>query len=72
MAAGVAMGEDDDHRTGLARLSILALIVGIVTGFGAIVFRDLIGFIHNLLFLGRVALRYDANAFTYSVKMYPT
>ncbi len=62
--AGLAPAPDDDHRIGLARLSILALMVGIVTGFGAVGFRDLIGFIHNLLFLGQFAVRYDANAFT--------
>ena len=30
----------------------LALIVGCVTGLGAVMFRALIGFVHNLLFLG--------------------
>jgi chloride channel protein, CIC family len=36
----------------------------VVTGFGAIVFRNLIGLIHNALFLGQFAMRYDANRFT--------
>ncbi len=63
-AAGDAAAQDDDHRLGLARLSLLALVVGVVTGFGAIAFRDLIGLIHNLLFLGQFAVRYDANTFT--------
>ena len=45
-------------------LSMLALVVGVVTGFGAVVFRDLIGLIHNVLFLGQFAVRYDANLFT--------
>jgi len=52
------------HRIGLAYLSLLALGVGIITGFGAVGFRDLIGLIHNLLFLGQFAVRYDANLFT--------
>ena len=52
------------RRIGLVHLSVLALIVGVVTGFGAIVFRDLIGLIHNALFLGKIAVRYDANLFT--------
>jgi CIC family chloride channel protein len=39
-------------------------LVGIVTGFGAVLFRDLIGLIHNLMFAGRLAWRYDANVFT--------
>jgi len=55
---------DDIPRIGLARLSVLAVLVGIVTGFGAVVFRDLIGLLHNLLFLGQFIVRYDANLFT--------
>ena len=31
----------------------LALVVGVVTGFGAVVFRALIGLVHNVLFLGQ-------------------
>jgi chloride channel protein, CIC family len=60
-----AEAADHDIRpVGLVWLSLLALIVGIVTGFGAVGFRDLIGLIHNVLFLGHVAFRYDANLFT--------
>ncbi len=56
--------DDDIRRISLVHLSLLALIVGVVTGFGAVVFRDLIGLIHNALFLGKIAVRYDANLFT--------
>ena len=56
--------DDDIRRIGLVFLSVLALVVGIVTGFGAVGFRDLIGLIHNVLFLGQFAVRYDANLFT--------
>jgi chloride channel protein, CIC family len=49
---------------GLFRLSLIAILVGIVTGFGAIAFRGLIGFIHNLLFLGHFSFFYDANIYT--------
>jgi chloride channel protein, CIC family len=55
---------EEGLRIGLAYLSALAFIVGIVTGFGAVVFRDLIGLIHNVMFLGDLAIRYDANHFT--------
>src|SRR5580658_836967 len=55
---------DDLRRISLVYLSILALIVGIITGLGAVAFRDLIGLIHNLLFLGRFSFHYDANLFT--------
>jgi CIC family chloride channel protein len=49
---------------GLFRLSLIAIFVGIVTGFGAIAFRALIGFIHNLFFLGHFSFFYDANVHT--------
>ncbi len=48
----------------LVQLSLLALGVGVITGFGAVLFRDLIGLIHNLLFTGRAVIHYDANIFT--------
>jgi chloride channel protein, CIC family len=56
--------EEEVRRIGLSLLSVLALFVGIVTGLGAVLFRDLIGFVHNFLFLGQFAFRYDANVFT--------
>ena len=51
-------------RVGLVRLSIFAVIVGIVTGIGAVFFRALIGLIHNIAFFGVVSIDYDANVFT--------
>jgi chloride channel protein, CIC family len=57
-----AVAEAPPLRSGA--LAILALFVGIVTGFGAVAFRALIGLIHNLLFLGRFGFDYDANIFT--------
>jgi chloride channel protein, CIC family len=48
----------------LVTLCALAFGLGIATGIGAVIFRDLIGFIHNLAFLGRPQVRYDANLFT--------
>jgi CIC family chloride channel protein len=55
---------DDGRGLNLFQLSVLALVVGTVTGFGAVAFRALIGLIHNLFFTGRIALTYDANVFT--------
>jgi chloride channel protein, CIC family len=57
----------DDESTApipLRWLCILAFVVGIVTGFGAVVFRGLIGLVHNVLFLGRFSFPYDASQFT--------
>ena len=51
-------------RFGLIRMSGLAFSVGVVAGVGAFVFRELIGLVHNVLFLGRLAFDYDANLFT--------
>jgi CIC family chloride channel protein len=56
--------DDESLRIGLPYLSVLAFVVGIITGFGAVVFRALIGLIHNVLFLGHLAITYDANLFT--------
>jgi chloride channel protein, CIC family len=61
--ANVAQREDS-RRLSLFRLCLLALVVGVVTGIGAVLFRDLIGLIHNLMFAGRLTWRYDANVFT--------
>ena len=58
-------GESVSHPSvGLFRLSLIAIFVGAVTGFGAIGFRGLIGLIHNLFFLGRISFLYDANTYT--------
>ncbi len=51
-------------RVGLFRLSLLAIVVGVVTGFGAVGFRALIGLFHNVAFLGLFQFAYDASLFT--------
>ncbi len=42
----------------------LAILVGVVSGFGAVAFRALIAFFHNLFFLGKLSIVYDANLHT--------
>ncbi|MBS0518426.1 MAG: chloride channel protein [Proteobacteria bacterium] len=54
----------ETHPVGLVILCCLALVVGVVTGFGAVLFRDLIGLVHNIFFLGEFVVSYDANLFT--------
>jgi len=49
---------------GIALMCLLALLVGVVGGIGAWIFRLLIGLVHNALFLGEAALHYDANLHT--------
>jgi CIC family chloride channel protein len=48
----------------LCRLVLLAVITGIAAGLGAVVFRAMVAFSHNLLFLGTFSLYYDASLHT--------
>lgn len=63
-AAPAATPDDDAHPVSLYQLCFYAFLVGIVTGIGAVVFRGLIGGVHNALFLGRLSFTYDASRFT--------
>ncbi len=58
------MEGDESRQLPLAQLALLALGLGVVTGIGAVLFRDLIGLIHNLFFTGQALIHYDANVFT--------
>ncbi len=60
----MVMDGEENRQLPLAQLSVLALGLGVVTGLGAVLFRDLIGLIHNLLFAGQAVVHYDANIFT--------
>ena len=62
--AAVAETPQNPPRLGLLPLALLALVVGLITGIGAVVFRGLIGLIHNLLFLGKLSFVYNASLFT--------
>lgn len=54
----------EPHPLSLWFMCGIALAVGVTTGFGAVFFRDLIGVVHNLLFLGHLSVAYDARLFT--------
>ncbi|HEY8033613.1 MAG TPA: chloride channel protein [Methylocella sp.] len=45
-------------------MGLCALAVGVIAGFGAVVFRAMIGGFHNLLFLGLWSFDYEANVHT--------
>ncbi len=45
-------------------ISLLSVLIGIVAGVGAALFRWLIGLFHNLFLLGSWSIGYDANAHT--------
>ncbi|HQT45778.1 MAG TPA: chloride channel protein [Acidocella sp.] len=49
---------------GLLQLSLLAMAIGIITGLGAVVFRALIGLVHNVMFLGKLSFAYNSSVFT--------
>ena len=51
----------DSRQVGIVALSLMAVVIGVVTGLGAIVLRLLISVIHNIAFLGRFSFVYDAN-----------
>ena len=53
-----------ERRVTLLVICCCAILLGTVTGAGAVVFRDLIGLVHNLFFLQRLSIPYDANHFT--------
>ena len=53
-----------DDRKGIIIFYVLAVLVGGVAGFGAVVFRGLIALFHNLFFLGTFSFSYNANAHT--------
>jgi len=48
----------------LVYVCFLAFLVGVIGGLGAVVFRALIAFVHNLLFLGHISAFYDSSIFT--------
>jgi chloride channel protein, CIC family len=52
---------EDERRVSLLVLCGLALIVGVMTGFGAVALRWLIGFFHNVFYNGTFSIWYDAN-----------
>jgi chloride channel protein, CIC family len=54
-----------EHKPlGEIMLVLLAFSTGVVAGLGAVFFRGLIAFFHNLLFLGVFSFSYDANVHT--------
>lgn len=54
----------DTENRSIVLLCVLAIFVGVIAGIGAWIFRLLIGFFHNLLFLQKFDFHYDANIHT--------
>src|SRR5579859_3033876 len=51
----------EQRRVSLLTLCGLALVIGIMTGLGAVAFRALIALVHNLSYNGKLSILYDAN-----------
>jgi len=51
-------------RFGVIGMTLLAVVVGLITGVGAWVFRELIGLVHNVFFLKTFQFAYDSSVFT--------
>ncbi len=56
--------ESPERSVNLFVFSLIAVVLGIVTGLGAALFRVLISLVHNLLFFGKLSAVYDANVYT--------
>ncbi|HZZ63708.1 MAG TPA: chloride channel protein [Roseiarcus sp.] len=54
-------GRRDERRVGLLVLCLLALVIGVMTGVGAVALRGLIGLIHNAFTNGVFSFHYNAN-----------
>jgi CIC family chloride channel protein len=60
-AASNAASAADERKVNLLVLCGLALMVGVMTGCGAVALRALIGFFHNVFYNGTFSFLYDAN-----------
>lgn len=58
------LSPQNDRPLSALNLTLVSVAVGVVAGLGAALFRAMIGLIHNLLFLGKFDLFYDANSHT--------
>ena len=55
---------EQDRQVSLWVMGAFGLAVGVVAGYGAVVFRALISLVKNLLYYGHVSAQFDANIFT--------
>jgi chloride channel protein, CIC family len=54
----------EERPVSLAEMSAIALVIGVLTGGTAVLFRAMIAAVHNLAFLGIVSFYYDPNLHT--------
>ena len=61
LASPSRLQAESEARVNLLLLCLLAVLIGVATGVGAVALRALIGLIHNLCYDGRFSFNYDAN-----------
>ncbi|WP_224408123.1 chloride channel protein [Afifella sp. IM 167] len=61
--AGAGTEEEQERVLSLPALCLVAVTIGVVAAVGAVLFRFMIAFVHNLAFNGRIGFYYDANHF---------
>lgn len=61
LIAARAKSTGEGRRVSLLSLCGLALAIGVMTGFGAVVFRALIALVHNLFYNGQLSFVFNAN-----------
>jgi chloride channel protein, CIC family len=55
---------EEPKALSLVWMSMLGIAVGLISGGGAVLFRKMIGLFHNLFFLGKFSVDYNANLHT--------
>ena len=56
--------QQEDRLVSLWVMGGFGILVGIVAGYGAVIFRALISLVQNVLFYGQFSLTYDSNILT--------
>ncbi len=65
MSERLTIYDPDDHKPITRTLMLfLGLVVGLIAGLGSVLFRYMIGLVHNIAFLGQFSMAYDANVHT--------
>ncbi|MCG6869661.1 MAG: chloride channel protein [Gammaproteobacteria bacterium] len=58
------MNEEKLRPLEMRSIFLISIVIGILTGYAAWLFRLLIGLVHNISFLGQFSVNYDANQHT--------
>ena len=56
--------QEQSKPFGPLTILLLSLIIGVISGLGAVLFRALIALFHNIFFFGKLSAFYDANIHT--------